>query len=255
MKHPTWLVLLVIWPIVARAQGAIIETLDALRDAASPPEFRGTLPSQLDLSGTLPPPRSQANTLSCVSWAATYGAGSQAARRVGLAGDVVLSPSYTYNQLARDQYCRTTTSISATLGLLRESGAVPIKDFAFDAGWCGRQPTALERDSAQRYRIPGWSRFDAADIGAVKSQLARGVPVIFAIRSGPRLVAHRGGGVFDTPEDAPGIGHAMLVTGYDDARRAFRIQNSWGREWGDGGYAWYSYDLWLRSVQVGFVID
>ena len=91
--------------------------------------------------------------------------------------------------------------------------------------------------------------------GTVKSQLARGVPVIFAIRSGPRLVAHRGDGVFDTPEDAPGIGHAMLVTGYDDARRAFRIQNSWGREWGDGGYAWYSYDLWLRSVQVGFVID
>ena len=151
--------------------------------------------------------------------------------------------------------CRTTTSISATLRLLRESGAVPIEDFVFDAGWCGRQPTARERDHAQRFRIRGWGRFDAADIGAVKSQLARGVPVIFAIRSGPRLVAHRGDGVFDTPEDAPGIGHAMLVTGYDDGRRAFRIQNSWGREWGDGGYAWYSYNLWLRSVQVGFVID
>ena len=107
MTHLILLVLLVIWPIAARAQGAIIETMDALRDAASPPEFRGTLPSQLDLSGTLPPPRSQANTLSCVSWAATYGAGSQAARRGGLAGDVVLSPAYTYNQVSRDPYCRT----------------------------------------------------------------------------------------------------------------------------------------------------
>lgn len=255
MRRLAWFALLLIAPVAAFAQGAIIETLESLRDAAGPPAFRGTLPPQFDISGTLPPPRSQSSTLSCVSWAATYAAASQAARRSGRTGDVVLSPAYTYNQVAHDQYCRTTTTISATLQLLRDTGAVPIEDFAFDAGWCGRQPTAGEREVAKAWRIRGWSRFDAKDIIAVKSQVARGTPVIFAIRSGPRLSAHRGGGVLDTVEETPGIGHAMVVVGYDDERKAFRIQNSWGREWGDGGYAWYAYDLWRRTVQVGFVID
>jgi C1A family cysteine protease len=255
VKRLAWFFSLALWPSAILAQGAVIETMASLPDATSPPTFRGTPPARLDLSATLPPPRSQAATMSCVSWATTYAAASQALRRGGNAGNVVLSPAFTYNQITRDPYCHTTTTISATLQLLRDGGAVPIEEFAFDAGWCGRQPTPRERDAAQRYRIAGWSRFEAADPAAVKAQLARGVPVIFAIRSGPRLSAHRGDGVFDAPEEAPGIGHAMLAVGYDDARQAFRIQNSWGREWGDGGYAWYSYALWQRSVQVGFVID
>ena len=40
----------------------------------------------------------------------------------------------------------------------------------------------------------------------------------------------------------------MVVVGYDDAKQAFRIQNSWGRTWGDGGYGWFSYEFWKRNV-------
>ena len=47
----------------------------------------------------------------------------------------------------------------------------------------------------------------------------------------------------------------MVVVGYDDAKQAFRIQNSWGRSWGDGGYGWFSYEFWKRNVTLGFVID
>ena len=39
-----------------------------------------------------------------------------------------------------------------------------------------------------------------------------------------------------------GGGHVVLVVGYDDARQAFRIKNSWGPSWGENGYAWVSYD-------------
>ena len=255
MKHLICAALLLLWPVMARGQGAVLETLDSLRGAADPPAFRGSLPALVDVAATVPPPRAQSSTMTCASWATTYAAASQAQRRAGRGSEIVLSPAYSYNQVSRDQYCRTPTLISATLQLLRDGGALPIEAFVFDAGWCGRQPTAAEREMALRFRIGGWSRFDGSDIGAVKAQLARGVPVIFGIRSGPRLSAHRGDGVFDTPEEAPGIGHAMLAIGYDDGRNAFRIQNSWGREWGDGSYAWYSYELWRQSVRVGFVID
>jgi C1A family cysteine protease len=47
----------------------------------------------------------------------------------------------------------------------------------------------------------------------------------------------------------------MVAVGYDEARKALRIQNSWGRSWGDGGRGWFSYDFWRSRVKAGFVID
>lgn len=49
-------------------------------------------------------------------------------------------------------------------------------------------------------------------------------------------------------------GHAVMAVGYDDdkeiahpvtsdvSKGAFLIRNSWGRDWGDGGYGWLPYD-------------
>ena len=38
-------------------------------------------------------------------------------------------------------------------------------------------------------------------------------------------------------------GHAMLIVGYDDARGAWLVRNSWGPEWGDLGHLWIAYDV------------
>lgn len=37
--------------------------------------------------------------------------------------------------------------------------------------------------------------------------------------------------------------HAMLMVGYDDSKQAFRVKNSWGSDWNEGGYVWMSYDF------------
>jgi len=37
-------------------------------------------------------------------------------------------------------------------------------------------------------------------------------------------------------------GHAFVVLGYDDEKKALKIANSWGTRWGDKGYGWISYD-------------
>jgi hypothetical protein len=36
--------------------------------------------------------------------------------------------------------------------------------------------------------------------------------------------------------------HFVLVVGYDDARKAWLVKNSWGTGWGMGGYGWIGYD-------------
>ncbi len=46
--------------------------------------------------------------------------------------------------------------------------------------------------------------------------------------------------------------HAMLVVGYDDSRKAFRIQNSWGAsEWGDNGFIWVNYSHFINNFAFG----
>lgn len=47
-----------------------------------------------------------------------------------------------------------------------------------------------------------------------------------------------------TKESIHSGGHAMLIVGFDDTKKAFKVQNSWGTGWGDKGYIWVSYDMW-----------
>jgi len=97
---------LIMIPHAAFAQGAILETLDDLRDTPEPAGFRGTVPDRIDLSSKMPAVRSQFTTSTCVSWASTYAAASFALRRGSVS--LTLSPSFTYNQVSRSQWCGTT---------------------------------------------------------------------------------------------------------------------------------------------------
>jgi cathepsin L len=48
------------------------------------------------------------------------------------------------------------------------------------------------------------------------------------------------GGVFD--EGASGHpNHAIDIVGWDDARKAWHVRNSWGTAWGEDGYIWVKY--------------
>ena len=102
--------------------------------------------------------------------------------------------------------------------------------------------------------MQGKSSFDARKIEDVKAQLARGVPVIFDMRVTEQFQQFKGSGVMDFPGVMNGGGHTMVAIGYDDSRNAFRIQNSLGRKFGEGGYAWVSHTFWARNTQVGYVI-
>lgn len=42
--------------------------------------------------------------------------------------------------------------------------------------------------------------------------------------------------------------HAIVIVGWDDKKRAFRIRNTWGDGWADKGYAWLPYDFVIKGM-------
>lgn len=84
----------------------------------------------------------------------------------------------------------------------------------------------------------------------LKTALALGMPVAFGIAVytsfESEVVARTGVAQMPSPEDKSLGGHAILLVGYDDTTRRFTLRNSWGSEWGDGGYFTLPYEYVLN---------
>ncbi len=58
--------------------------------------------------------------------------------------------------------------------------------------------------------------------------------------------------VIERPVNAQGLGgHAFALVGYNEV--GFLVQNSWGRDWGKGGFATLPYEDWLDSAYDAWV--
>ena len=226
------------------------------------PRTRGPLPARADISERFPTPSDQGPQQNCVAWAVGYAARSYyAAKESG--GDLqrfenVVSPAYIYNTVNRLQRggsdCQTPISITAALDLLKAQGAVPLTVMNYRADDCMSQvlPEVLSA-YAQRFRLQGYVRVD--DEIAIKTQISRGNPVIFAIHltkdfdTWDMEVFSKQGPFKSTARD--GRQHAMVISGYDNARKAYKFINSWSNEWGEGGFGWLDYQaakaLWIEG--------
>lgn len=80
----------------------------------------------------------------------------------------------------------------------------------------------------------------------LKQALNTGFPIVFGFNVFETIeneeVKKTGIIPLPRPGDSKLGGHCVLLTGYDDSKRLFQIQNSWGVSWGDGGFGYMSYD-------------
>ena len=90
----------------------------------------------------------------------------------------------------------------------------------------------------------------------LKQALIEHGPLVAPIVYDECLANYRGG-VFNE-RDLDMINHAVLLIGWDDAKGAWLVKNSWGEEWGEKGFAWIKYGsnnigmfaAWIDAVGV-----
>ena len=234
--------------------GLVDEDDVAFRSFKQRPHFRSYIPPQTDLSPRFPAIRSQGDQGSCVAWATGYYMRTYYENIQGKNNDVPFSPAYIYNQIKLGN-CDQGSRISDALKLMTTKGIVPLKSFPYSDASCSTPPSIANEKLAQSYKIKDWSRVNHTDIEDLRGTLSRGHPVIFGMRVGQAFDEFEGGKIFDTVTPKDGFGHAMVLVGYDDTRSAFKLANSWGPSWGDQGYAWLSYEAYLKNANYAFVAD
>jgi C1A family cysteine protease len=104
------------------------------------------------------------------------------------------------------------------------------------------------------FRVSTWG-YVSADGGTptvqeMKAALCRYGPLAATVNATEAFTAYAGG-VFDMKEpmiSADDTNHAIVIAGWDDARNAYLVKNSWSEAWGEKGYVWIDY----ASNNIGY---
>lgn len=112
--------------------------------------------------------------------------------------------------------------------------------------------------NATRHRTLRYAHPNPVDsVECWKALIQAGYPVVFAINLYSSFHDSAGnaadGFIAKMPNSGPGdrsiTGHVVMAVGWDDSKGnggAFRVQNSWGDKWADGGFYWMEYS-WLSN--------
>jgi hypothetical protein len=217
------------------------------------------LPPRIDLAKDMPPPGRQGNQSSCVGWALAYGLKSYEEKiELGhsyitgnqIDASKVFSPSFIYNQcnkgLDKGLY------YPDAFNLLSGEGVATWADMPYNPNDFTTQPSPEVKERAKRYRIDDWRQVNVQDTKEIKAQLNAGYPVLIGARVDDAFMRLPAGTTWNSIGQPIG-GHAMIVVGYDDDKHAFRLMNSWGQQWCDGGFCWVDYEFFRQVVNEAYV--
>jgi len=208
--------------------------LAALAKRELPPRFMQPMPPEVD----------QGEVGNCVAQACCYA--SKAANGPDF------DPNWLYGRRQDTDYQGPGWYLRLALKTMLNEGNVP---------WTGEKPLEVEKVQeyvkrnearllrlAKRYKIEHFALLTSAV--EIKTALVSGMRVVF---SAP-ITGYEPdeNGLFRCTVNEYG-GHAMSVWGYDGA--LFRVQNSWGTDWGEGGRCWMLAEDILRWNDCWAIAD
>ena len=226
-------------------------------------------PARIDLRDAFPPVGRQDTINSCTAFTAAALLSYYERKTF----DRVFQPSPLFLYKIERNLLHQTGDRGAFLRIamkaLRAFGAPPESEWPYDIRYYELEPPAFVYAYAANYKSTAYYRLDPAGISreqlleAIHTTLARELPVMFGFVLFPSSEqSYTGKGEIPMPESSerPVGLHALVACGYDDEKTivnrfggttttgAFLVRNSWGPEWGDGGYGWLPYEYVLQNL-------
>jgi C1A family cysteine protease len=241
--------------------------------------YGGTLPAQVDNStlAAFPKIGNQSSQNSCAAWASTYYLMShETCLTLGCDNknysQKVFSPKWTYNMI--NNGADNGAYFSDAFSMINKHGAPTLAEFPYDLNYLAWDMNSSHWKSAVKAKMAALTTTPIAtdtDMANVKQILTNGHVVVLGtyisswqFKTVGSTTPYAGQAVAYFMNGTSG-GHALTIVGYDDniwtdingnggidsgELGAFKIANSWGSSWKNGGYVWAAYDAFRATSAV-----
>jgi hypothetical protein len=196
----------------------------------------------------MPPPGQQGGEGSCAAFATVYAARSVEqfyktnATTYSYATNI-FSPEFVYDQIKTSD-CGSGTGVTTSLDFLMNTGVCTWQSMPYSSyNGCSLVPTSSQANEAANYKIASYSKIMTSDITAIKTMIVNKHAVIITVATDQTFWDAQPGFIWKAYTAAPGISHALVISGYDDTKHAYKVMSSWGTTWGEGGFSWIDYDF------------
>ncbi|TGM31990.1 fibronectin type III domain-containing protein [Leptospira biflexa] len=224
------------------------------------------LPSTLDLSSDFPTPIDQGSGKDNVGYTVGYGlisyleAQKKGIRNLSSIGPssangqkLLYSANFIYNQLnsGKDQ----AVSLLDALVLATSRGSVPIEQMNEGNTSLRARPKANIVELGRKVRLNRIYKIEPHDLNSVKLALTEKKPVLIGYLVYENFLNPKPDVVFQQGSGEVLGAQSLVVLGFNDKKKAFKVWNTWGTQWGDQGYLWVSYDSFPKHTKSIYVAD
>ena len=248
---------------------------------------KAALPPRIDLEKYCPRVGNQGEIQSCVGWSAGYAALTiERARHNGWTDKYQItneasSALFPFHYIKRGD-CFGGSRIKDIMEFFKKAGNCLANDYDFDPNNCSEKPTPDIVRKAKKYRIDDYfTLFKSKEknknkLNVMRLVLSKEKPVVIGMKLKNNFLNLKkssdeeeffGGSWWPKIGDTTYAGgHAMVVVGYDDyyyknrrgndkmKQGAFKLMNSWGKEWGENGFIWVRYDYFFEHCKYAYAM-
>jgi C1A family cysteine protease len=209
-------------------------------------EMPHDLPPSVDLRAQCPPIYDQGDLGSCTANA--LGGAFQFEQKKQQKPDFVPSRLFIYyNEREMEGTINQDAGAQIRDGIktMVDKGVCPEKMWPYNTWKFKKQPCPECYTVALENQVQEYLRITPHTLYEVKHCLSDGYPVAFGFTIYESFmneeVARTGIAPMPGPNESMLGGHATMIVGYDDSMSALLVRNSWGPNWGIGGYFWLPY--------------